>query len=43
MFRQFGIYSSAGQKYIPQDKDQVAFWTKEDIKGQVLQEGINEL
>ncbi|MEM5557184.1 pyruvate dehydrogenase (acetyl-transferring), homodimeric type [Aliarcobacter cryaerophilus] len=42
MFRQFGIYSSAGQKYIPQDKDQVAFY-KEDIKGQVLQEGINEL
>ena len=34
MFRQFGIYSSAGQKYIPQDKDQVAFY-KEDIKGQV--------
>lgn len=42
MFRQFGIYSSVGQKYIPQDKDQVAFY-KEDIKGQILQEGINEL
>jgi len=42
MFRQYGIYSSVGQKYIPQDKDQVAFY-KEDIKGQVLQEGINEL
>ena len=42
MFRQVGIYSSAGQKYIPQDKDQVAYY-KEDIKGQVLQEGINEL
>lgn len=42
MFRQVGIYSSAGQKYIPQDKEQVAYY-KEDIKGQVLQEGINEL
>ena len=42
MFRQVGIYSSAGQKYIPQDKDHVAYY-KEDIKGQVLQEGINEL
>ena len=42
MFRQVGIYSSEGQKYIPQDRDQVAFY-KEDKKGQVLQEGINEL
>ncbi|MFA7084719.1 MAG: pyruvate dehydrogenase (acetyl-transferring), homodimeric type [Arcobacteraceae bacterium] len=42
MFRQLGIYSSVGQKYIPQDKDQVAYY-KEDKKGQVLQEGINEL
>jgi len=42
MFRQVGIYSSVGQKYIPQDRDQVAYY-KEDIKGQVLQEGINEL
>lgn len=42
MFRQYGIYSSAGQKYIPQDKDQVSFY-KEDLKGQVIQEGINEL
>ena len=42
MFRQLGIYSSEGQKYIPQDKDQVAYY-KEDKKGQVLQEGINEL
>ncbi|RXJ60291.1 pyruvate dehydrogenase (acetyl-transferring), homodimeric type [Candidatus Marinarcus aquaticus] len=42
MFRQVGIYSSEGQKYIPQDKDQVAYY-KEDKKGQVLQEGINEL
>lgn len=42
MFRQVGIYSSEGQKYIPQDRDQVAYY-KEDKKGQVLQEGINEL
>ncbi len=42
MFRQIGIYSSEGQKYIPQDRDQVAYY-KEDKKGQVLQEGINEL
>jgi pyruvate dehydrogenase E1 component len=42
LFRQVGIYSSQGQKYVPQDADQVAFY-KEDIKGQVLQEGINEL
>ncbi|MCE2572046.1 pyruvate dehydrogenase (acetyl-transferring), homodimeric type [Motilimonas eburnea] len=42
LFRQVGIYSRQGQKYTPQDKDQVAYY-KEDIKGQVLQEGINEL
>ncbi|QDF28862.1 pyruvate dehydrogenase (acetyl-transferring), homodimeric type [Halarcobacter anaerophilus] len=42
MFRQIGIYSHEGQKYIPQDRDQVAYY-KEDKKGQVLQEGINEL
>ena len=42
MFRQLGIYANEGQKYIPQDKDQVAYY-KEDKKGQVLEEGINEL
>ncbi|WP_026375959.1 pyruvate dehydrogenase (acetyl-transferring), homodimeric type [Aestuariibacter salexigens] len=42
LFRQVGIYSSEGQKYVPQDADQVAYY-KEDKKGQVLQEGINEL
>ena len=42
LFRQVGIYSSQGQKYVPQDADQVAYY-KEDKKGQVLQEGINEL
>jgi pyruvate dehydrogenase E1 component len=42
LFRQVGIYSSQGQKYEPQDADQVAYY-REDTKGQVLQEGINEL
>jgi pyruvate dehydrogenase E1 component len=41
MFRQYGIYSSVGQKYTPVDHKLVAFY-KEDIKGQVLEEGINE-
>ena len=42
LFRQVGIYSREGQKYTPQDREQVAYY-REDIKGQVLQEGINEL
>jgi len=41
MFRQIGIYSCVGQKYKPQDADQLAFY-KEDIKGQILEEGITE-
>src|SRR5690625_1185994 len=41
LFRQFGIYSSVGQLYQPQDADQLMFY-KEDKKGQVLQEGITE-
>ena len=41
MFRQLGIYSSVGQLYTPQDKDQVMFY-KEDKTGQILEEGINE-
>jgi pyruvate dehydrogenase E1 component len=41
MFRQLGIYSSVGQLYEPVDSDQVMFY-KEDIKGQILEEGINE-
>jgi pyruvate dehydrogenase E1 component len=41
MFRQLGIYSSVGQLYRPEDADQLMFY-KEDKKGQVLQEGINE-
>ena len=41
MFRQLGIYSHVGQLYTPQDAEQLMFY-KEDKKGQVLQEGINE-
>ncbi|MEH6467285.1 MAG: pyruvate dehydrogenase (acetyl-transferring), homodimeric type, partial [Porticoccus sp.] len=41
MFRQLGIYSSAGQKYVPQDHDQIMYY-KEDKKGQILEEGISE-
>jgi|TARA_B100000315_G_scaffold260927_1_gene327552 pyruvate dehydrogenase E1 component len=41
MFRQLGIYSSEGQLYEPTDADQVMYY-KEDIDGQVLEEGINE-
>ncbi len=41
MFRQFGIYSSVGQLYTPQDADQLMAY-REDQKGQILEEGINE-
>ena len=41
MFRQLGIYSSVGQLYEPQDKDQVMYY-KEDKTGQILEEGITE-
>lgn len=41
MFRQFGIYSSVGQLYTPQDADQLMAY-REDTKGQILEEGINE-
>ena len=41
MFRQLGIYSSAGQQYTPHDSDQIMFY-KEDKQGQILEEGINE-
>jgi pyruvate dehydrogenase E1 component len=41
MFRQLGIYSHVGQLYTPMDSDQVMYY-REDVKGQVLQEGINE-
>ncbi len=41
MFRQLGIYSHVGQLYEPEDAGQLMFY-REDKKGQVLQEGINE-
>ncbi len=41
MFRQLGIYSPKGQLYKPEDSDQLMYY-REDKKGQVLQEGINE-
>ena len=41
LFRQIGIYAPFGQKYRPQDADQLLYY-REDQKGQVLQEGISE-
>ncbi len=41
LFRQIGIFSQVGQLYRPQDADQLSFY-REDPKGQILQEGINE-
>ncbi len=41
MFRQFGIWNHEGQRYVPQDADQLMFY-KESRDGQILQEGINE-
>ncbi len=41
LFRQVGIYSSMGQLYVPQDADQLMSY-REDKKGQILEEGINE-
>ena len=42
MFRQLGIYSAEGQKYTPEDADEIMFY-KEDKSGQILEEGINEV
>jgi pyruvate dehydrogenase E1 component len=41
LFRQLGIYAPQGQLYEPQDADQLMYY-REDQKGQILQEGINE-
>ncbi len=41
LFRQIGIYSPVGQRYKPVDADQLMYY-REDIKGQLLEEGINE-
>jgi pyruvate dehydrogenase E1 component len=41
LFRQIGIYSPFGQLYQPQDSEQLMFY-KEDVNGQILEEGITE-
>ncbi|MDA3851297.1 MAG: hypothetical protein PF447_08470, partial [Spirochaetaceae bacterium] len=41
LFRQLGIYAPMGQLYEPEDHDAM-MWYKEDKKGQILEEGINE-
>jgi pyruvate dehydrogenase E1 component len=41
MFRQLAIWNQLGQLYTPEDRDQLMFY-KEDKRGQILQEGINE-
>jgi len=41
MFRQLGIYSPVGQLYQPHDAAQLMYY-REDVSGQILQEGINE-
>jgi pyruvate dehydrogenase E1 component len=41
LFRQIGIFSQVGQLYRPQDADQLMYY-REDTRGQILQEGINE-
>jgi len=41
LFRQFGIYSHAGQLYEPVDSDNVLYY-REAVEGQILEEGITE-
>ncbi len=41
LFRQLGIYASAGQLYDPVDSNQFLYY-KEAKNGQILEEGINE-
>jgi pyruvate dehydrogenase E1 component len=41
LFRQIGIYSAVGQLYTPVDAEQLMSY-REDKKGQMLEEGINE-
>ncbi len=41
LFRQLGIYAPEGQLYEPQDADAL-MWYREDVSGQILEEGINE-
>jgi pyruvate dehydrogenase E1 component len=41
LFRQFGIYSSVGQLYDPEDQDELLYY-REAKDGQILEEGITE-
>jgi len=41
LFRQFAIYSSAGQMYEPEDRDELLYY-KEAKNGQIIEEGITE-
>ncbi|HET7675053.1 MAG TPA: pyruvate dehydrogenase (acetyl-transferring), homodimeric type [Gammaproteobacteria bacterium] len=41
LFRAIGIYAPHGQLYEPPDAGQLAFY-REDVKGQILEEGITE-
>lgn len=41
LFRQVGIYSPIGQKYVPEDKEQFLYYHEVE-NGQVLEEGITE-
>ena len=41
LFKQVGIYSSAGQRYAPEDIDSILSY-REAIDGQILEEGISE-
>jgi pyruvate dehydrogenase E1 component len=41
LFRQIAIYSSAGQLYEPEDRDELLYY-KEAVDGQILEEGITE-
>src|SRR5579884_3366191 len=41
LFRQVGIYAPFGQRYEPQDAEQLMFY-REDARGQILEEGITE-
>jgi pyruvate dehydrogenase E1 component len=41
LFRQVAIYSSVGQLYEPEDRDELLYY-KEAKDGQILEEGINE-
>lgn len=41
IYKQFGLYSPAGQNYVPVDKGTMSEY-REAVNGQIFQEGINE-